>query len=401
MSAKPGGAPASPGPRFGRALRPLWELAEGAAFLNHGSFGACPKAVLAEQERIRRRMESAPDAFFRDEVMPDAGNTSLRRAAEALAAFLGVPGGNVGFVENATAGVQAVLRSIGFEPGDRILVTDHGYKAVRRMVEARCAETGATAVVVPIGIPADEDGIVAAFRRALDAPVRLAIVDHITSPTAIVMPLDRIVAEVRRAAALVLVDGAHGVGQLPLDLGSLDADWYVSNLHKWLFAPKGSAFLYASDAVAAQTRPHVVSNFFDLPFPRCFDYVGTRDNSAWLAVPAAIDFFRALDPQALRAYQRSLMRSCTAKLAAAGAIPAAPEGLSAAMRSFVLPQRAAATQADARELMRGLWEGERIQAAAHALCGRLLLRVSFQAYVDEDDLARLAGALGRGGWPGR
>ena len=129
---------------FGRAMRPLFELADDATFLNHGSFGACPKAVLAEQARFRHAMETEPDRFFRREVMPDAGQTTLRAAAARLAAFVNVAAEDIAFVENATAGIQAVLRSVELGPGDRVLITDHTYNAVRLMVEARCAEAGAT-----------------------------------------------------------------------------------------------------------------------------------------------------------------------------------------------------------------------------------------------------------------
>src|SRR5688572_22752788 len=287
-------------PGFGRAMRPLWVLAEEGTFLNHGSFGACPRVVLAAQARIREAMEAQPDQFFRSGIMPGEGVTTLRTAASDVAAFASAGHDQLAFIENATVGVQAVLRSLDLAPGDRILVTDHTYNAVRLMVEARCAETGATPLVVRIPIPTSAEAIMERFEEALTVRVKLAVIDHITSPTALVMPLDRIVPELRKAGALVLVDGAHAIGQIPLDLRALSVDWYVSNMHKWLFAPKGSAFLYASREVAARTRPNVVSHFIALGFPQSFDFTGTRDNSGWLSVPAAIRFFEELDPVAAR-----------------------------------------------------------------------------------------------------
>ena len=388
-------------PPFGRAIRPLWELEEGAAFLNHGSFGACPKPVLAEQERIRRAMEADPDAFFRERIVPREEETELRAAAKHLGAFVNASRGDLAFVENATAGVQAVLRSVAFGAGDRILVTDHTYNAVRLMVQAHCEETGAEPRVVHIPVPTTAEEIVSRFAAAFDPSVKLAIVDHIASPTAIVMPLERIVALAREAGALVLVDGAHGVGQVSLDLAALDCDWYVSNAHKWLFAPKGSAFLYASDAVAPMTRPNVVSHFIAMGFPRSFDFTGTRDNSAWLATPAAVRFFEDLDPAAAWAYQRGLVAAASDALAPLGACAVAPLETCAAMRSFVLPQDRAATEDDALALMRTLWREERIRAQAVKLGDLLLYRFSAQVYVDEDDVRRLAAALARHGWPGR
>jgi isopenicillin-N epimerase len=386
---------------FGRAMRQLWVLAADATFLNHGSFGACPKEVLAEQDRIRNAMESQPDLFFRRRVMPDQGATALRSAASELAAFVNADGAQVAFVENATAAIQAVLRSVDLVRGDRILITDHTYNAVRLMVEARCAESGAAPLVVRIPIPASADQVVAGFATAIAPCVRLAIVDHITSPTALVLPLERILPELRRFDARVLADGAHALGQIPLDLAALRPDWYVSNAHKWLFAPKGTAFLYASKEVCAMTRPNVVSHFIEMGFPGAFDWTGTRDNSAWLAIPAALKFFTALDPAAARAYRGRLLGICSELLSSVGAREVAPIDMCAAMRSFVLPQRRPATTEDAVEIVRTLWDEERIQAMAVKFANDLLLRVSSQVYVDEDDMRRLSEALDRHGWPGR
>ena len=387
-------------PTFGRALRPAWELDPGGTFLNHGSYGAAPRVVLAEQARWRARMEAQPDRFFRDEVNPERPG-ALRAAAERLAAFAGASGDSLAFVENATSGVQAALQAVDLQPGDRILICDHTYNAVRLMVEARCAATGAVAVVARLPFPAHADGIVAAFEAELGRPVKLAILDHVTSPSAIRMPLERLVPMLRAAGARVIVDGAHAVGQLPLDVRDVGADWYTSNAHKWLYAPRGCAFLHAGPEARAATRPLVVSHHVALGFPLSFDWVGTRDVTPWLAVPAAIDFFESLGPEALRAHNARLVDVATALLEPLGARAVAARELCAAMRSFHLPQTRAATREDAQALMRGLWDRHRIQAMSTALGERLLFRVSAQAYVGEEDLAALAAALADHGWPGR
>ncbi len=382
-------------------MRPLWELSDEGTFLNHGSFGACPKEVLAEQSRIRKAMESQPDVFFGRDIMPDAGATALRAAASQLGTFVNAAEGHIAFVENATSGMQAALRSVDLRAGDRILTTNHTYNAVRLMVEARCAETGATPLAVQIPIPTSADEIVARFREALTPSVRLAIVDHITSPTALVLPLDRIIPELQERGALVLVDGAHAVGQIALDLAALRPDWYVSNAHKWLFAPKGTAFLYASKEVAAKTRPNVVSHFIAMGFPASFDYTGTRDNSGWLSVPAALKFFENLGPAAMRTHQKQLLEICDDLFASLGARTVAPMEMCAAMRTFVLPQARRATQADADTLVEALWNTHRIQVWSKEYEGQLLLRVSSQVYVDEADVRRLRDVLEKHGWPGR
>lgn len=389
--------------RFGRALRCLWELDPEGAFLNHGSFGACPKAVLAEQGRIRAAMESQPDVFFRLGVMPreDGGETPLRAAAARLACLLNTGPERVAFVENATVGVQAALDSVALGPGDEVLVTSHAYNAVRLLVEARCARSGARPRVVDLGQPQAAEEIAQRVQAEARPSVRIAIVDHVTSPSALVLPLERIVPALRRAGARVLVDGAHGLGQLPLDLTALGPDWYVSNAHKWLYAPRGCAMLYASPEAAAFTRPPVVSHYVERGFPESFDWVGTRDYSPWLALPAAIDFHGGLDGAALRAHHRRILEAASERLGALGARPFAPLDLCAAMRSFVLPQSRAAERADAIELPRTLWDRHRVQAMAVKLGERLLLRVSSQAYVDVEDVDRLGAALEQTGWPGR
>ena len=196
-------------------------------------------------------------------------------------------------------------------------------------------------------------------------------------------------------------DGAHAIGQIPLDLAALRPDWYVSNAHKWLFAPKGTAFLYASRNAAPKTRPNVVSHFIAMGFPASFDYAGTRDNSGWLSVPAALRFFEGLGADAMRAYQKHLLELCDDAFASIGARTVAPMAMCAAMRTFALPQSRAATPADADGLVEALWNKHRIQVWSKEYEGQLLLRVSAQVYVDEDDLRRLHDALERNGWPGR
>lgn len=333
--------------------------------------------------------------------MPREKDTELRAVAAALGALVNAKPDNIAITESASAGTQAVLRSVKLKPGDRILATSHGYNAVRLMVEAKCAETGATPLVVHIPIPSNADDMVTRITAALTPDVKLAILDHITSPTALVLPLENIIPALRKNGTRVLIDGAHTIGQIPLDLTALQPDWYVSNAHKWLFAPKGTAFLYAAPDVAPLTQPHVVSHFIEMGFPKSFDFMGTRDNTAWLAIPAAIKFFQHLEPDAVWAYQRKLIAACSEAMTAIGAEGASALDMCAAMRTFILPQQRAAQVDDRFVVMQELWDRERIQIAANTLDGKLLLRVSAQIYNDEEDMRRLAAALDRIGWPGR
>ncbi len=236
---------------------------------------------------------------------------------------------------------------------------------------------------------------------AAGAKTRLAIIDHIASPTAVVFPVAEITRALKAKGVRVLIDGAHGVGQLALDLPAIGADWYTANGHKWLYAPKGAAFLYATEEVAGETVPLSVSHWHELKFPRAFDYVGTRDVSAFLSVPAGIDFIERFGAAKVRDYLHALSRESVAPMARLGAEPLASDAMFAAMRTFTLPQRRAAEPDDALQLMHGLWEKHRVQVASNAFQGKLLCRLSAQIYVERADFEHGVSALDRHGWLGR
>lgn len=386
---------------FGKHLRPLWHLDEDGTFLNHGSFGACPKDVLAEQTRWRLLMERQPDSFFRYTVSPRAMNNELRVAAERLARFVGTDGERIAFVTNATEAVNTVLRVVKVDAGDEILVLDCVYNAVRLAAEDVCRAAGAKVVKVVLPIPLTANDVVERIADAAGPRTKLAIIDHIASPTAVVFPVTEITRALKAKGVRVLIDGAHALGQLALDLPAIGADWYTANAHKWLFSPKGAAFLYATEEVAGQTVPLSVSHWHELRFPRAFDYVGTRDVSAFLSVPAAIDFVERFSAAEVRDYLHALSREGVALAARLGAEPIAPDAMFAAMRAYTLPQRREAVPDDALQLMQGLWEKHRVQVASSAFHGKLLLRLSAQIYVERADFERGIAALDRHGWAGR
>lgn len=386
---------------FGRHLRSLWHLDDEGTFLNHGSFGACPKDVLAEQSRWRGIMERQPDQFFRHTVSPRVMHNELRVAAERLGRFVGTDGERIAFVTNATEAVNTVLRSLRLEAGDEILVLDCVYNAVRLAAEEVCKAAGAKVVKVALPMPLTANDVVERIADAAGPKTKLAIIDHIASQTAVVFPVAEITRALKAKGVRVLIDGAHAVGQLALDLPQIGADWYTANGHKWLFAPKGAAFLYATEEVAGQTVPLSVSHWHDLRFPRAFDYVGTRDVSAFLSVPAAIDFFEQFDATKVRAHLVQLSREGVAMMAGLKAEPVAPDAMFAAMRSYILPQSRAAEPDDALQLMQGLWEKHRVQVAASAFEGKLLLRLSAQIYVGRADFEHGVAALDQQGWSGR
>ena len=323
------------GIRYGRGLRQLFRLEESTTFLNHGSFGLTPVTVLAAQEAFREEMERQPVRFLtRPALQP-----RLRAAAGQLAAFLGAAAEDLAFVDNATTGVNAVLRSFALKPGDEVLITDHTYPAVRNAVRFVCGPVGARIVEARLPFPPDgPDGIVAAVRNALTERTRLAIFDLVSSGSAIVMPVAALARVCRDAGARVLVDGAHGPGMLDLDVPALQADWVTGNAHKWLFAPRGCALLWATKEAQRDLHPTVISHGFEQGFVNEFDWTGTRDPTAWLAVPAALDFYRSMGDSALRARNRALAIAAGEMLAQRwGTETGAPAAMAGAMATVRLP----------------------------------------------------------------
>ena len=386
---------------FGRQLLPLWHLDPAGTFLNHGSFGACPREVLAAQSAIREEMERQPDLFFRRKGRPIAPENAVRPAAARLARFVGTNEERIAFVTNATEAVTTVLRALELEPGDEILVLDSTYNAVRLAVEDTCKRSGAKPVSVALPIPLKANDIVERIAEGAGPRTRLAIIDHIASPTAVVFPVAEITAALKAKGVRVLIDGAHALGHLPLDLEAIGADWYTANAHKWLFAPKGCAMLYASAEMAARTVPLAVSHWHGLGFPRAFDYVGTRDISAFLSVPAALDFIERFGIEKMHAHMFALAREGGALMRRLGAEAVAGDAMSCAMRAYILPQSRTAEPADATDLMHELWEKHRIQVAASTFQGKLLCRLSAQIYNEGADFERAIAALSRDGWAGR
>jgi isopenicillin-N epimerase len=378
---------------FADISRDEWLLDPDVAFLNHGSFGATPRTVLAEQERWRARMERHPTHFMSEELPP-----ALRAAAARLAAFVGSEAKDLVFVENATAGCNTVLRSIPLAPGDEILVTDHGYPAVRKAAEHAAARAGARVIEAQVPFPLDDPAQVTATVAAKLGPrTRLAIFDHVTSPTAVIFPVRELTALCRAAGALVLIDGAHGPGMLDLDVPSIGADWYTGNCHKWLMAPKGSGFLWTSPQQQAETHPLVISHGFGQGFTAEFDWVGTRDPTAWLAVPTAIDFHKRLGGGRLRERNAALAREQATALALIwNTGRGTPDALTGSMAAVRLPLPDSRSPERAHALRRKLFDDHRIEVLVAAFAGALWARISAHAYNQPADYARLAACF-RGG----
>jgi isopenicillin-N epimerase len=370
--------------QFGRALRDQFLLEPGATFLNHGSFGAVPRVVYDAAVSWRQKAEANPDRFIRT-ILGDA----LRASAARLASALGARGEDLVFIDNATSGTTAVMRSFSVMPGDEVLITSHAYGAVLQTLRFITEYRGVVPVIAEIGFPlAGEDEIVKAIEARFTARTRLLVIDHITSSTAAVFPVQRLCALARARGIKVLVDGAHGPGQLALDIPALGADWYVGNCHKWLFAPRACAFLWARPDVQTVTHPLAISHYYGGKFTDEFDWTGTRDLSNCLAVPAALDFVAALGADQMRAYNYALVRDAAQRIGGAWGMPlGASPALTAAMATIRLPLTVAhePTVATARRLQRAILDRHQTVVAIIPFAGALWARISAQVYnVPED-----------------
>ena len=376
------------------ALRELFLLADDLVFLNHGSFGACPRPVLDCYQALQRELERNPVAFLaEDREFP----ARMRAARQELAAFLGAGRDDLVYVPNATYGINVVARSLRLEPEDEVLVTDHAYGAVDRTWTFVCARRRARLVRARIDLPVESTHQVVedVWSRVTDR-TRVLCVDHVTSPTALILPVRELVRRARRAGILTVIDGAHAPGQLDLDLADLGADVYVGNCHKWLLAPKGAGFLWVRGDLQPQIEPLVVSWGWrsDRPGPSRFvdeqEWTGTRDPAACLAVPAALAFRRAHDWPRVQSRCHGLLRELRERIGRlTGLLPICPDDRQwfAQMHALPLPP------CDHAAVQRELRERFRIEIPVLEWRGRRFLRVSIQGYSTRRDADALVEAL--------
>ncbi len=380
-----------------------WPLDTEIAYLNHGTVGVTPRKVLAVQQAIRDEMERQPSRFMLRDLSAwiggtDVRKTRMREAAASVAAFVGARGDDLVFVDNATSGANAVLRSLALEPGDDILVTDLGYGAVTKTAEYVARTQGATVRTVVIPYPAfDDQKAIEGIDQALGPRTRVAVIDHITSESALILPIADIAARCRARGVPILADGAHAPGMLDLDIPSLGVDWYVANLHKWAHAPRSAGILWARPDRQAMLHPPVISWGLDEGFAREFDWLGTRDPSPWLAAPAGIAFLEELGFADVRRYNHDLAWRAARELSGRWNTPLEiREPHVGSMVTIPLPESLGATADDAVALRNALLFEDGIEVQLHAgHGGRLCVRVSAQVYNDWSDIERLGRALER------
>jgi isopenicillin-N epimerase len=355
--------------------------------------------VLEAQSRLREQLEREPVTFLVREL-----EGRLDEARAALARFVGARPDELAFVPNATTGVNAVLRALPLDAGDELLVTDHEYNACRNVLDYVAARAGATVVVAHVPFPvASEDELVHAVLAPCSPRTRYALVDHVTSPTGLVLPVARIVRDLAARGVEVLVDGAHAPGMVPLDLGALGASFYTANCHKWLCTPKGSALLYVRRDRQALVRPAVISHGANSPradrprFLLEFDWTGTCDPSPYLCVPVALRFLEELLPggwPALMARNRDLALTARAQLCARWQVaPPCPESMIGTLAAIPLPParsgRWQGTDGDPLHDVLFARHGIEVPVLHWPAPPRRLLRLSAQAYNSLEEYAYL------------
>lgn len=368
-------------------LAEQYMLDKNIAFLNHGSFGACPRPVFETYQMWQREMELNPVAFM--------GRLSdlLAQARARLAQYLGTKADNLVFIPNATHGINIVARSLKLQPGDEVLGTDHEYGAVNNTWRFNCEKSGARYINQSIPVPlTTPEAFVDALWEGVTERTRVISISHITSPTALIFPVELVCQRAKEAGIITVIDGAHAPGQIDLDLESLGADFYTGNAHKWLSSSRGAAFLFARPERQEMLEPLVVSHGWSRHNPDISQFLsylswtGTDDPSAYLSVPAAIDFQVQNDWQAVReACHQLLMEAQYRILGLSDQEPLSPDSMWVQMCSVPLPGRAG----DYKEL----WDKYQIIVPVGEWNQKTLIRVSIQAYNSPRDIDRLLSAL--------
>jgi isopenicillin-N epimerase len=371
-------------------VRALWPLEPTVSHLNHGSYGAVPTPVLDEQQSWRDRMESNPVRFFAREL-PGA----LDEARNEVAAFLGVAADSIAFVPNATTALSTVLASSRLDRGDQVVVTDHTYGAIRIAVDRFAGAAGAEVVTVHVPLDAGADDVCARVTDSVTDRTRLAVLDHVTSPTARRLPLEQLVPALHASGVVVAVDGAHAAGMLELDLDALGADFWTGNLHKWCCAPRGTAVLHVAARWRDAVRPLVPSWGEPAGFPLSFQDVGTQDLTAWLSAPRALRVLERLDLGRVRRHNVELAVAGQLEVARGLGLDAAdlPRDPSVSMQLVPLPAGIAGTRDQAEALQSRIGEEVAVEVAVTSWSGQGFVRLSAHVYNTPDDYARLAAEL--------
>jgi isopenicillin-N epimerase len=400
-------------------LRRYWPLDPEVIYLNHGAYGACPMPVLRAQDEWRSRMERQPSLFHGTEL-----EGHLDHARARLGEFVHADADDMAFVPNPTIGINTIINALDFEPGDEILSDDHEYNAVLNTIRRRAAQTGAEAVVAAVPFPVTSpDEVFEAILARVTPRTKLAVISQVTSPTALVLPIARIVAALAERGVDTLVDGAHAPGMVPVDVTALGAAYYTGHCHKWLCAPKGAAFIHVRRDRQELIRPLITSHGANSPrrarsrFRLEFDWTGTADPTAALSIPAALDFMATLVPggwpEIMARNHRLALAGRAALREALGTAALAPDEMVGSMAAVAVPNDVSPGPAEPAAdsdpsatypldpLHEALINEDGVEVPVYAWPHtpadggprRRLLRVSAQLYNEPADYERLASAF--------
>lgn len=373
----------------GKSIRDYWFLEEGLTYLNHGAYGSLPRQVHEAANEWRLHVEKQPARFIQEELPFE-----IRKAADKLAEFVGANGDDIVFIDNATTAVNAVLRSLVLLPGDEIVTSNHVHGSVLRTLEFICERAGARLhqAHIPFPIYSAEDATDAVTSR-LSPRTRLVVIDHITSLTALKLPLENIISECEDRAIPVLVDGAHAPGFVELNLNRLGASWYVGNCHKWLGAPKGCAFLWTKTDLQNAVRPTTISLGISDGYTQAFDWPGTKDFSPYLSINSVLAFRERFGEENIRSYCHGLIMEAAKYLATLwGTDRGAPEEMTGNMTTVAWPGSEKATQANADKLRSIFRDEYKIEIEPKIFSGRIWIRICAYLYNEMEDYKKLGTA---------
>jgi len=385
-------------PEFGKPIRKLFLLEEGTAFTNHGSYGSVPCEVLSERSRLLDMIETHPNRWFQHTVRP-----LYDEASEEVAQFVGADPKNIVFVQNATTAINTVLKGLVLGPEDFILSNSHTYNACKQAIASTVKRFGADTLQLDLRFPIRSEAelveqVVEICKR--NTGIRLAIIDHISSPSAIVFPITAIAKELHKLGVLILVDGAHAPGQLELDLENLGVDFYTGNLHKWCYCPRGCAFLWVSPKFRDSIEPLVTSHAYSQDITDQFFVQGTIDHTPYLSAPTALSFYQKLGGRAaLLSWATPLLDWAQQMLCHAlntPVLPIPPSMQAPFMRVLRLPDSSKYSpicRDQAEKLMDDLVAKEKVVALVTAFSGHFWLRISANVYNSKEDYLMLKDVL--------
>ena len=379
--------------KFGHAMLSNWRLDPDTVYLNHGGYGVPALAASRAAEEWRAQAETNPTRFFEETLVPE-----IRRNAGLLAGFLNAEGDDLVFVDNVTAGINAVLRSLVLMPGDEVIATSHLYQSVRRTLEFVCERAGARLVLADLPYPIRSEGeIIGGIMGALSPRSRLIMLDHVTANTALHLPIRTIALRCAERGVPVLVDGTHGPGNVAVDLtelGEAGVGWYVGSGQHWLGAAYGCAFLWVHPDRQGLVRPTAISTRFGEGFTEAFDWPGSKDFGPWLSMAEALRFQDHFGTTRIRTYSHDLARAAAEMLSQRWHTQlGAPLAMFSAMASVALPTNRAATELSAKRIRQQLRDDFGIEVTITPFAGRLWVRLSAYLYNEIGDYDRLCDAI--------